>query len=172
MDLGLLALLRTNNPIPLEVELMQSIKRDLCFGLSLSAFVFGCALVWGSPFVKSAQAQEQQPQQQAPPQQTQPDQPRQAQPDQPRQAQPDQPRQAQPDQPDPSQGKAESKTFTGTVVKSGSAYVLRDSSGQVYKLDNPQSAKPYAGKPVKVTGQLDEQAMLIHVESIEGSAAS
>ena len=135
---------------------MQSIKRDLCFGLSLSAFVFGCALVWGSPFVRSAHAQEQQPQQQAPPQQTQPD----------------QPPQAQPDQPDPSQGQAQSKVFTGTVVKSGSAYVLRDSSGQVYKLDNPQSAKPYAGKPVKVTGQLDEQAMLIHVESIEGSAAS
>ena len=133
---------------------MQSIKRDLSYGLSLSAFVFACALAWGSPFVRSAQAQEQ-PQQQTPPQQ----------------AQPDQPPQAQPDQPDPSQGQAQSKTFTGTVVKSGSAYVLRDSSGQVYKLDNPQSAKPYAGKPVKVTGQLDEQAMLIHVESIEGSAA-
>jgi hypothetical protein len=41
----------------------------------------------------------------------------------------------------------------------------------VYKLDNAESAKPYENKPVKVTGQLDEQAMLIHVESIEGSAA-
>ncbi len=137
---------------------MQSIKRDLTFGLSLSAFVFGCALAWGSPFVKSAQAQEQPPPS-APPQQTQPDQPP--------------PQQAQPDQPDPSQGQAQpqAKTFTGTVVKAGSAYVLRDSSGQVYKLDNPESAKPYAGKSVKVTGQLDEQAMLIHVESIESSAA-
>ncbi len=135
---------------------MQSIKRDLSIGLSLSAFVFGCALVWGSPFVKPAHAQEQQPQQ-APPQQTQPDQ---------------QPQQAQPDQPNPSEGKAQSKTFTGTVVKAGSAYVLRDSSGQVYKLDNPESAKPYAGKAVKVIGQLDEQAMLIHVESIESSSAA
>jgi hypothetical protein len=152
MDIGLLALLRTNNPIPLEVVPMQSIKRDLSFGLFLSAFVFGCALVWGSPFVKPAHAQEQ-PQQQAPPQQAQPDQP---------------PQQAQPD---PSEDKAQSKTFTGTVVKSGAAYVLRDSSGQVYKLDNTESAKPYEGKPMKVTGQLDEQAMLIHVESIESSAA-
>jgi hypothetical protein len=154
MDLGLLALLRTNNPIPLEVVPLQSIKRDSSFGLSLSAFVFGCALVWGSPFVKPAQAQEQ-PQQQTPPQQTQP--------------QPDQPPQAQPEQPDPSQGQAQSRTFSGTVVKAGEAYVLRDSSGQIFKLDNSANAKPYEGKPVKVTGQLDEQAMLIHVESIEGA---
>jgi hypothetical protein len=57
------------------------------------------------------------------------------------------------------------------VVKSGNEFILRASSGQMYKLDNPESAKPYEGKAVKVTGQLDEQAKLIHVESIEGSAA-
>ena len=65
----------------------------------------------------------------------------------------------------------EAKIFTGTVLKSGSQYVLRDSSGQVYKLDDTESAKPYEGKAVKVTGKLDEQAMLIHVQSIEGSEA-
>ncbi len=129
---------------------MQSIKRDLSVGLSLSALLFVCALAWGSPFVtaesgsKAALAQDQQQ-----PQQTQP--------------QPDQ-GQAQPDQ-------AKAKTFTGTVLKSGSEYVLRDASGQTYKLDNPESAKPYEGKAVKVVGQLDEQAMMIHVESIEGTSA-
>jgi len=122
---------------------MQSIKRDLSIGLSVSALVFACAIAWGSPFVassfKASQAQE--------PQQTQP----------------------QPDRAQPQQSK--STTFTGTVVKSGGDFILRDSSGQMYKLDNPESAKPYEGKSVKITGQLDEQARLIHVESIEGSAA-
>lgn len=118
---------------------MQSIKRDVSIGLSLSALLFVCALAWGSPFVgavsgaKAAQTQEQ-------PQQTQPQQ-------------------------------AQTKTFTGTVVKAGNQYALRDASGQVYKLDDTESAKPYEGKAVKVTGQLDEQAMLIHVQSIEGSEA-
>lgn len=122
---------------------MQSIKRELTFGLSASALVFACALVWGSPFVgagaKTHQAQEPQPQQ------------------------------AQPDQAQPQQSK--SATFTGTVVKDGDGYILRDSSGQMYKLDNPETAKAYEGKPVKVTGQLDEEAKLIHVESIESAAA-
>ena len=65
--------------------------------------------------------------------------------------------------------------FAGSVAAAaGSSLVARigvqrDSSGQVFKLDDPNSAKPYVGKAVKVTGKLDEQAMLIHVESIEGS---
>jgi hypothetical protein len=125
---------------------MQSIKRDLSVGLSISALLFVCALAWGSPFVgagsgsRAVQAQES-------PQQTQP--------------RKDQPQQTEPQQ-------SESKTFTGTVFKSGEQYVLRDAAGQTYKLDDPESAKPYEGKAVKVTGQLDEQAMLIHVQSIEG----
>ena len=69
------------------------------------------------------------------------------------------------------QDQAQSTTFTGTVVKEGDNYVLRDSSGAMYKLDDASRAKPFEGKPVKVTGQLDEQANVIHVESIEGTAA-
>lgn len=130
---------------------MQSIKRDLYFGLSISALLFVCALAWGSPFVSvGLGSKEVQSQAQAQPQQTQSPQ--------------DQPQQTRPQQ-------SESKDFTGTVLKSGSQYVLRDASGQIYKLDDPESAKPYQGKPVKVTGQLDEQAMLIHVQSIEGNEA-
>jgi hypothetical protein len=130
---------------------MQSIKRDLSIGLSVSAAVFACALAWGSPFVaagsgsKAVQTQEQ-PQQAQPPQ--------------------EQPQQPQPDQ---GQSQSQSKVFIGTVVKAGQFYVLHVPSGQVYKLDDPESAKPYEGKSAKVTGQLDEQAMLIHVESIQGA---
>ena len=131
---------------------MQSIRRDLSIGVSVSAAVFACALAWGSPFVgagtgsKAVQPQEQ-PQQSQPPQETPPSQA----------------------QPPPDQSQSQAKTFTGTIMKTDSQYVLKDSSGQVFKLDDPESAKPYEGKAVKVTGQLDEQAMLIHVQSIEGS---
>jgi Protein of unknown function (DUF5818) len=124
---------------------MQSIKRDLSAGLSICVLLFVCALAWGSPFIAAdsrAMALQAQEQQTQPPQ--------------------DQPQQVQPQQ---------SKTFTGTVLKSGSQYVLRDTAGQVYKLDDPESARPYEGKSVKVTGQLDEQAMLIHVQTIEGNEA-
>jgi uncharacterized protein YdeI (BOF family) len=120
---------------------MQSIKRDLSFGLTASALVFACALAWGSPFVgtESRAAARQEPQQaQAPQDETK---------------------------------ASKSATFTGTVVKSGDQFILRDSSGQVYKLDDAESAKPYEGKAVKITGKLDEQAKLIHVESIEGTEA-
>ena len=76
------------------------------------------------------------------------------------------------DQPQPQQQQtqqARTGTFTGTVVKSGDDYVLCDSSGETFKLDDAQRAKSYEGKAVKVTGQLDEQAKLIHVQTIEGA---
>jgi uncharacterized protein YdeI (BOF family) len=137
---------------------MRSIKHDL-FGLSvLGAIALAFALTWGSPFagVGSAFAQDQaQPQQQ----------PNQAQPQQ------QQPDQAQPSQPQPDQSQTKSATFTGTIVRNGEQYVLRDSSGKVYGLDDAERAKPFEGKAVKVTGQLDEQAKVIHVESIEGTEA-
>jgi hypothetical protein len=60
-------------------------------------------------------------------------------------------------------------SFAGTVVKDGEQYDLRDSSGEVFKLDDAERAKPFAGKAVKVTGELDAQAKVIHVESIEGA---
>jgi uncharacterized protein YdeI (BOF family) len=146
---------------------MRSLKRNF-FDLSvLGALTLAFALVWGSSFVGTspAFAQDQaQPQQQ--PNQAQPQQqPNQAQPQQP------QPDQAQPQQPQPDQNQAQTATFTGTVVKNGDQFALRDSSGAVYTLDDSQRAKPFEGKTVKVTGQLDEQAKVIHVENIEGAEA-
>lgn len=68
----------------------------------------------------------------------------------------------------PNQDQNKTGTFTGTIVKDGSEYALRDSSGAIFKLDDAERAKPFEGKTVKVTGQLDEQAKVIHVENIEG----
>jgi uncharacterized protein YdeI (BOF family) len=127
---------------------MQSRKRNLADLSILGALTVAFALAWGSPLVSTnsarAQDQPQQPQQQ--------------------------PNQAQPQQ-QPDEGQAESTTFTGTIVKNGDDYILRDSSGSMYKLDDPDRAKPFEGKSVKVTGKLDQQANLIHVESIEGAEA-
>lgn len=142
---------------------MHSLKRDLAIGGAIGAMVLALAMAWGSPFASSssahAQDQAQPPQQQQPPDQPQPQGP-------PDQAQP-QPQQPTPPSPDQSK----SATFTGTIVRSGNQFALRDPSGQVFKLDDPDRAKPYVGKTVKVTGQLDEQAMVIHVESIQGAEA-
>ncbi len=69
----------------------------------------------------------------------------------------------EPQQPDQNQA----ATFAGTVVKDGEQYDLRDSSGETFKLDASAQAKPYAGKTVKVTGQLDVKAKVIHIETIE-----
>jgi uncharacterized protein YdeI (BOF family) len=74
-------------------------------------------------------------------------------------------------QDNPQQEQSKSATFTGTVVKDGELYVLRDLSGQVYKLDDPERAKPFEGKAVKIKGQLDTEAKLIHVEEIESTTA-
>ncbi|MFZ0339846.1 MAG: DUF5818 domain-containing protein [Terracidiphilus sp.] len=76
--------------------------------------------------------------------------------------------QAQPQQ-QPDQSQTKSATFTGMIVKNGDQYVLRDSSGQIFGLDDSEKAKPFEGKTVKVTGQLDEQAKVIHVEDIEAA---
>ena len=77
--------------------------------------------------------------------------------------------QAQPQQPDQQQIK--SATFRGIIIKIGDDYVLHDAQGTLYKLDDPDRAKPFENKEVKVTGELDQQAMVIHVVSIEGTDA-
>jgi hypothetical protein len=62
-------------------------------------------------------------------------------------------------------------TFTGTVLRNGEQFVLRDTAGQIYRLDDPREAQTFEGKPVKVTGKLDTEARLIHVERIEAATA-
>ncbi len=64
------------------------------------------------------------------------------------------------------QVQANAEFFTGTVVRNGDTYALRDSSGAIYGLDDSQRVGPFEGEAVKVTGQLDPQAKVIHVHSI------
>jgi hypothetical protein len=75
------------------------------------------------------------------------------------------------EQQQPQQEPAKSITFTGTVARDGEQFVLRDSSGGVYKLDDTERAKPFEGKAVKGLGRLDTDAKLIHVDSIETVSA-
>lgn len=84
---------------------------------------------------------------------------------------PPSPAQAQPDQAQPNTDASKSTTFTGTVVKDGEQYVLRDSSGGVYKLDDSSRAQAFEGKTVKVTGRLDADSKMIHVDTIEAMAS-
>jgi uncharacterized protein YdeI (BOF family) len=118
------------------MHLAHTLKRDLFLGrdlflaFALTAFVFMCALAWGSPFVSTgafaATAQASQ---------------------------------------------AQTTVFTGTVMRNGEQFVLRDAGGQIYRLDDPQHAQSFEGKTVKVTGKLDSDTKLIHVVRIEPAAA-
>ena len=71
------------------------------------------------------------------------------------------------EQQQPKQESAKATTFTGTVVRDGELFVLHVTSGGVYKLDDSERASSFEGKAVTVTGHLDEDARLIHVDSIE-----
>lgn len=120
-----------------------ALRKDLALGSTICALALTFALAWGSPFVGTSTAHAQD---QAQPQQQQPVMPQQ--------------QQANP------QNQQQSSTFSGTVVKNGDQFMLRDSSGETFRLDDPDRAQSFVGKAVKVTGQLDEQAKLIHVDSI------
>jgi len=71
----------------------------------------------------------------------------------------------------PNNQDSKTATFSGTVVKDGEQYVLRDSSGSVYKLDDSSRAQAFEGKTVEVTGRLDAKSKMIHVSSIEGASS-
>jgi len=68
---------------------------------------------------------------------------------------------------EPAADASKSTTFTGTIVKDGEQYVLRDSSAGVYKLDDSTRAKAFEGKTVKITDSLDADTKMIHVDTIQ-----
>jgi hypothetical protein len=94
-------------------------------------------------------------------------------------AQPQQkPDTAQPDpsQPDQSKDKQKAVVVTGTIVKNGSDFVLKDTKGIVYRLDAQDKAAPFENKSVKVTGKLEQaenenQTAMLHVDAIEPMSA-
>ncbi len=65
----------------------------------------------------------------------------------------------------------EAKPFTGTIVKEKGRLVLKDTEANVsYQLDDQAKAKQFQGKQVKVTGKLDMNTNVIHVENIEAAS--
>lgn len=66
-----------------------------------------------------------------------------------------------------------SKTIvvTGTILKDGANLVLKDLAGKTYRLDASDKAGPFEGMSVKLTGKLDAEANLLHVEAIESMNA-
>jgi hypothetical protein len=124
---------------------MQNIKRTLTLSVALGTLAFTAAQAWSLPMsaigTSGTMIQEPKP---VPPTPT--------------------PDQTQQDQ-------AKSTTFMGTVVRDGESFSLRDGSGSMYKLDDASKAQPFEGKQVKVTGRLDTEAKLIHVDAIEGVSA-
>lgn len=54
--------------------------------------------------------------------------------------------------------------FSGTVVKSGDKYVLKDDSGKTYDIDHQTDVAKFEGKRVRVQGTLDESGKKILVK--------
>ena len=65
----------------------------------------------------------------------------------------------------------EVRTFSGRIARAGNKYVLEDSSAKVsYFLDDQKSARKFDGQRVTITGTLDKQSNVLHVEKIAASA--
>jgi uncharacterized protein YdeI (BOF family) len=65
------------------------------------------------------------------------------------------------DQAAPSNG----QVFSGTIVKVGDRYMLRDEAGaQTYDLDHQDQVQKFAGKRVRVHGTLDPNGKMIHLQ--------
>src|SRR5580692_1460740 len=115
------------------------------------------ATVLGPQLIVWSQAQKPQPVPQPLPS-SGPDQ-------QPEQQQPGQTVNAPAQQPLPA-----TQTFAGTIMKDGTKYILKDSSGTTYQLDDQDNAKQYEGKQVKILGSLDAKSNTVHVVSIQLSS--
>ncbi len=59
-----------------------------------------------------------------------------------------------------------SQTFTGMIMRDGTTYVLKVSTSTAYPLADPQKAKPYEGKQVRISGILDANGESLHILSI------
>lgn len=58
----------------------------------------------------------------------------------------------------------DSQVFSGTVVKTGDKYMLKDDSGHTYDIDHQDEVKKFEGKRVRVQGTLDPTGNKIMVK--------
>jgi Protein of unknown function (DUF5818) len=63
--------------------------------------------------------------------------------------------------------RAATQTITGTIMKDGTKYFLKESSGTTYEVDDQDKAKQYDGKQVKIVGALDANRKTLHIASIQ-----
>jgi hypothetical protein len=75
-----------------------------------------------------------------------------------------QPSAGQPSDPAAATGASDSQIFTGTVMKQGDKYVLKDDAGKVYDIDHQDQVSKYEGKRVRVKGMLDSSGQKITVQ--------
>jgi outer membrane biosynthesis protein TonB len=59
---------------------------------------------------------------------------------------------------------SDSQSFSGTVVKSGDKYVLKDDAGKTYDIDHQSDVAKFEGKRVRVKGTLDASGTKIMVK--------
>lgn len=59
---------------------------------------------------------------------------------------------------------ADSQSFSGTVVKQGDKYMLKDDSGKTYDIDHQTDVAKFEGKRVRVKGSLDSTGTKIMVK--------
>lgn len=59
---------------------------------------------------------------------------------------------------------SDSQNFSGTVVKSGDKFVLKDDSGKTYDIDHQADVAKFEGKRVRVKGTLDASGTKILVK--------
>jgi cytoskeletal protein RodZ len=55
----------------------------------------------------------------------------------------------------------DTQTFSGTVVKQGDKYVLKDDSGKMYDIDHQTDVAKFDGKRVRVQGTLDANGKIL-----------
>ena len=55
----------------------------------------------------------------------------------------------------------DTQTFSGTVVKQGDKYMLKDDSGKMYDIDHQSDVAKFEGKRVRVQGTLDANGKIL-----------
>lgn len=63
--------------------------------------------------------------------------------------------------PDSSSAPTDTQTFSGTVVKQGNKYMLKDDSGKMYDIDHQSDVAKFEGKRVRVQGTLDANGKIL-----------
>ena len=58
-------------------------------------------------------------------------------------------------------------SFSGTVIRHGTRFALREGDGDLYALDSTGLAWPFEGEEVRISGYLNPGSGLLHICAIE-----